>query len=266
MSFSLTFLARYSIKDKDAGLLEPSGLVLAHDRNGFWTVSDDTRKVFKLDLKGRVDRGDIFEIPKKGMEGITLDPAGAFLLTVREESNEIFKLEVAGGDVAQRKKLAKMAGFDGPLKSYFDSAEENKGLEGITWNAHDNTIFVVKEGKPGVLIEVSSDLRRILGYRLLNEDNGFRDNALPVHEIDYSGLCYDSARKAIWIVSDKARRLFLYDWVANRVIDSAPLGYSIDGDYKEVEKAEGVAVDPAANRLYVVSDEEARLYVFDLRG
>ena len=266
MSFNLTFLARYSVKDKDTGLLEPSGLVLAQDHSGFWTVSDDTEKVFKLDLKGRVDRRETFEIPEKGMEGITLDPAGEFLLTVREDSNEIFKLEVAGGDVADQKKLAAMAGFDATLKSYFDSSEENKGLEGITWNAHGNTIFVVKEGKPGVLIEVSSDLEEILGYRLLNEDNGFRDNARPVHEIDYSGLCYDSERKAIWIVSDKARRLFLYDWGADRVIYSAPLGYSVDGDYKEVEKAEGVAVDPAANRLYVVSDEEARLYVFDLRG
>ena len=145
------------------------------------------------------------------MEGITLDPTGEFLLTVREDSNEIFKPEVAGGDVADQKKLAKMAGFDATLKSYFDSAR-------------------------------------------------------PVHEIDYSGLCYDSERKAIWIVSDKARRLFLYDWGTDRVIDSAPLGYSVDGDFKEVEKVEGVAVDPAADRLYVVSDEEARLYVFDLRG
>jgi len=117
-----------------------------------------------------------------------------------------------------------------------------------------------------LLVEVSADLRKIIDHRVLNADNGFRDTNLSADEIDFSGLCYDTVRRAFWIVSDKAKRVFLYDWAANRVVQSAPLGFGKDGDYKEVEKAEGIAVDPEANRLYLVSDEEARLYVFDVRG
>ena len=62
-----------------------------------------------------------------------------------------------------------------------------------------------------------------------------------------------------------AKRLFLYDLDQGQVIQSAALGYEKDGEFREIEKAEGVAVDAEHHRLYVVSDAEARLYVFDLR-
>lgn len=66
-------------------------------------------------------------------------------------------------------------------------------------------------------------------------------------------------------VTPRAKRLFLYDWGENNVIQSARLGYSKDGKYRKIERAEGVTVAPDTNRLYVVSDEEKRLYVFDVR-
>ncbi len=49
MSFNLTYLDRHDIRDEDEGLNEPSGLVQSDQDDGFWTVSDDTKKVFKLD-------------------------------------------------------------------------------------------------------------------------------------------------------------------------------------------------------------------------
>ncbi len=267
MSFSLTYLDRHKIKNEDEGLNEPSGLVLSHGHDGFWTVSDDTEKIFKLDLEGRVVRGDSFKIPVKGLEGITLDPTGEFLLTVKEESNEIIRIEIAKREIAAQRRLARMADYDA-IAPFFagDGENKNKGLEGMTWNTHTGTVFVMKEGRPGLLVEVSPDLQTIKDHKLLNEDNGFRDTNLSGDESDFSGICYDATRSAFWIVSDKAKRVYLYDWPANQVIQSAPLGYGKDGDYEEVEKAEGVAVDPQANRLYVVSDKEARLYVFDVRG
>ncbi len=265
MAFSLTYLDRCNIKDDDAGLTEPSGVALSPGGYGFWTVSDDTKKIFKLKSDGRVDEDGSFETSVNGMEGVTLDQTGEFLLAVQEDRNEVIKIEIAGRDVADRRSLADMAGYD-TVASFFAGDGENKGLEGITWNSHSDTIFVVKEGLPGLLVEVAPDLRTISSHGLLNDENGFRDTNLSSDEIDFSGICYDAVRRAFWIVSDKAKRVFLYDWTADQVIHSAPLGYGKDGNYEEVEKAEGVAIDPAANRLYVVSDEEARLYVFDVRG
>jgi uncharacterized protein YjiK len=100
---------------------------------------------------------------------------------------------------------------------------------------------------------------------VLNEENGFRDPEVGAEELDFSDLCYDPSRDRFWIISDKAKRLFLYDWKGDAVVQSATLGYGKDGEYREIEKAEGVAIDTDTNRLYVVSDEETRLYVFDIR-
>ena len=95
-------------------------------------------------------------------------------MTVKEENNEIIKIQVDTQEVVARKRLAEMTGYD-TVKQYFPVNEENKGLEGITWNTTTGTIFVIKEGHPGVLVEVSSDLQTIQTHQVLNDKNGFSD-------------------------------------------------------------------------------------------
>jgi uncharacterized protein YjiK len=264
LSFSLTYLDHFKIENKAAGLNEPSGLALSHEKNALWTISDDTKKLFKLSLDGELEKDASFKIPDKGLEGIVLDPTGEFLLTVKEDDNELIKIKVDTQDVTDRKRLAGMAGYD-EIAPYFVGRGANKGLEGITWNEETETIFVMKEGAPGLLVEISSDLQTIRSHQLLNYENGFHDTEVGADDLDFSDICYDQSRDRFWIISDKARRLFLYDWKENKVIQSSKLGYGKNATYREVKKAEGVAIDPDANHLYVVSDEKARLYVFDIR-
>ena len=261
---NLTYLDCVSIEDQDAGLTEPSGLVLGHGGDGLWTVSDDTEKVFHLTLKGKLDPERSFEVPYNGLEGITLEPSGRFLFTVQEETNSVIRIEVAERRVVAASRLAEMKGYDA-IASFFAGSQENKGLEGIAWSEHSRTLFALKEGEPGLLIEIEPDLATIRGHAVLGAGNGFTDPGTEDHKVDYSGICYDTSRSAFWIVSDKARRVYLYDPKADAVIHCAPLGYGEKGEYKEVKKAEGVAYDPDTSRLYVVSDEEVRLYIFAVR-
>jgi uncharacterized protein YjiK len=262
-TFSLTYLDRFDIADEDEGLTEPSALALSHGKNALWTVSDDTSKIFKMSLDGDLKKDDSFDIPDTGLEGIGLGTTGEFLVSVKEDGNEVIIIRIDSQEVINRRRLAEMTGFD-DVAQYFVGSGENKGLEGITWNKETETLFVMKEGDPGLLIEVSPDLNAIRSHAVLNAENGFRDTEVDPDEIDFSDLCYQGPEH-FWIISDKAKRLFLYDWKGNKVMQSAKLGYGHDGEYEEIEKAEGVAIDPDANRLYVVSDEEARLYVFDIR-
>lgn len=262
--FSLTYLDRFKIKNKKLGLTEPSGLALSPDGSGLWTVSDDTNRVFRLSLDGKLKRGRTFKVPDTELEGITAEPTGRYLFVVRETSNEIIKLDIAGRAVADRHRLADMDGYDA-IADFFAGDDENMGLEGITWNSDSETLFALKEGDPGLLIEIGPDLRAVLGHAVLDTGNGFVDDEVRGDRVDYSGICYDPSRKSFWIVSDRARRVFLYDPAANRVVQSAALGYCRNGKYKQVKKAEGVAYDPESNRLYIVSDKEVRLYVFDVR-
>ncbi|MGK7925308.1 MAG: SdiA-regulated domain-containing protein [Spirulina sp.] len=264
-SFSLTYLDRFNIENSAEGLREPSGLALSRGKNALWTIGDDTKKIFKLGLKGSLKKNKSFKIPDKGLEGIVLDPSGEFLLVVKEENNEIVKIEIDTQEVSDRQRLDAMAGYE-TVAHYFTGGGANKGLEGITWNQATGTIFVMKEGFPGLLVEVLPDLKTIRGHQLLNHENGFCDTEVGAEDIDFSDICYDSSRDRFWIISDKAKRLFLYDWNKNKVLQSSKLGYGKNGKYREIEKAEGITIDPEANRLYVVSDEETRLYVFDIRA
>jgi len=110
--------------------------------------------------------------------------------------------------VVDRQRLADMAGYDA-IAHYFVGGKANKGLEGITWNQETGTIFVMKEGIPGLLVEVSPDLRTIRNHRLLNAENGFRDAEVSAEDLDFSDICHDRSRDRFWIISDKAKRLFL---------------------------------------------------------
>lgn len=261
--FRLTFLDRMKIEDEDFGLHEPSGLALSRDRKALWVISDDTDRIIKLALDGTVLEDGTFDIPDRNLEGIALHPTEASLFVVKESNNEILKIGLDEREVLDRKRLNEMEGF-ATVAEFFQGGGANKGLEGITWNDDTGVIVVVKEGEPGLLIEVSADLERILRFDLLSGEDGIRDSDLEPGEIDFSGLWYDSNSGLFWIVSDKARRLYLYSW-GEGVVRSAALGYAKDGEYKEIKKAEGIALDTDTSALYVVSDDEARLYIFDVR-
>ena len=264
MTFHLLYLERFSIRDKKAGLTEPSGLALTAEGNGFWTVSDDTKGVFRLDLKGKVQAHLDFGVKKTGFEGITLGPEKNELLAVREESNEFYRIDLEKKLVTKKKKLKKMAAFS-TIEAQFASGSGNKGLEGLTWNAKTASYFVLKEGRPGLLIEVSTDLETVLSHQTLDQGRGFESCGHRSQEIDFSGLCYDAEREAFWIVSDQMQRLYLYDGARGKVLASAPLLYNKDGTKKAVEKAEGVIYDPNRKRIFIASDKEARIYVFGVK-
>lgn len=270
MSFNLVYLDRIDIEDKDAGLDEPSGLVLTEDGQGFWTVSDDTKAVFRLDLDGALDASRSFEIEKDGLEGITIHPDGRSLFAVREDDNSILQLDIEDRREVRTFQLRVMQGWDS-IAAFFEQGGSNKGLEGIAWNLDTDRPVVLKEGEPGLLVELSSSFEQIMGHVVLDQARGFVDPGLPhdpgvpADKVDFSDICFDASRKAYWIVSDKAKRVYLYDPQSNRVVHSAPLGYAKNGKYREVGKAEGVSYDHETSQLYVVSDEEAKLYVFAVR-
>ena len=67
-TLSLSLIGEHRILDKAAGLNEPSGLTLNHDGSALYTVSDDTKAVFRLDLKGRLSITQSFFIGVDDLE------------------------------------------------------------------------------------------------------------------------------------------------------------------------------------------------------
>ncbi len=160
------------------------------------------------------------------LEGIVFDPSDSTLWVVEEKRREVVRLNLKG-NVLQRRKVA----LDG---------DSNNGLEGICIDGAGN-LYVLKEKKPGLLIALDADFSTKREYEL--------DFAK-----DYSGLVYDPQRQRFWVLSHEDGELYLWD---NR------LGL-ISSHSLPAAKAEGVTLDGAAERLYVISETDQTLYSYAL--
>ena len=122
-------------------------------------------------------------------------------------------------------------------KIIYSNNESNSGLEGVAINSIDNTIFIINEKNPGVLMRLRSDFSIIESYEL--------DFAS-----DYSGIFHDRELNILWILSDESKTINKCS-LQGILIKS----YAID-----VIKAEGIAV--TTNTIYIVSDSNSTLYEF----
>ncbi|ABC27778.1 uncharacterized protein conserved in bacteria [Hahella chejuensis KCTC 2396] len=261
IEISLQLTESPSIKNKAQGLTEPSGLSMGANGD-LWTVSDDTAKLFRLNAGGAII--DSLDVTGAGFEGVAYDAKNSRLIAVKEESNELFIINPGNKQLIERRKLSAVEGFS-QAAPYFSQGGANKGLEGIAWNPVDGSFYVIKEGEPGVLIHLSSDLNRVIKTVKLSE-TGVSDDDTALDDIDYSGLTVIPEHNLLAIVSDKAARVFFYDLQSGQVKGSAELmrPAKAPGKFKAVRKAEGVAYDSKSGTLYVVSDKDAALYAYKL--
>jgi len=181
---------------------EPSGLCLDPATGEFWTVSDETGLVHRIDAEGRVTRtlawtGD-------DLEGVCVDPRDGSLWLACERDGMAVNLSTLGVELARH--ILEPAGSGG-----------NSGLEGIECDPRGR-LWLVKEKDPGLLFVWDP------------VSGGLETRALDFAR-DYSGLALDEERGGIWVVSDESESLtFLGD-------DGSRLEYHLG-----LERLEGVAV------------------------
>jgi uncharacterized protein YjiK len=259
----LQLLDHYQIRDIGSGLNEPSGLALNSKGSSLYTVSDDTKAIFNLDLQGNIITNTSFLIGLNDLEGLAITSDDNEIIAVQEETNSLIRFDISSKTEMSRTPLSAMNNFD-QIAHYFNNKNQNKGLEGVTINFNNDHIFVVKEAKPGLLIELDSACRSILDYCELNEDHGFNHPRIDSKKLDFSGLSFDHSRNTIWITSDKGECLFHFDWKEQRVLDYLDLPNNSENPSERVSKSEGIAFDPLNQRLYVVSERDCELYIYQL--
>lgn len=190
------------VREVPVQVIEPSGLCLDPQTGEFWTVSDETGLVHRIDSEGRVTRtlawsGD-------DLEGICLDPRDGSLWIAAERDGQAIHLSRTGTEL-ERHTLEPATG------------QGNSGLEGIACD-RDGLLFLLKEKDPGLLF-----LWEPATGRLETRELDFAR--------DYSGLCLDEERGGLWVLSDESRSLTLLRE------GQAPLSYELG-----LERLEGVAV------------------------
>lgn len=257
---SLTLLSSQPLFHEAQELTEPSGLAYDAKQEVFWTVSDDTKELFRLTGSGALD-GKV-SVPDKGFEGVSLGWDNDVILTVEEDRNRIVVIDANNGDTLRADRLKDLQGYD-RIKKHFDDSDDNKGLEGITVDPAGKRVFVVKEAKPRLLIELSSDLSAIVDAWKLDQTRGFDAPKLKDKKLDISGLTFDAKRNALWMASANCGCFFLFS-LDNHTARLVPTAGGA-ADRKLMEKIEGVAWIAETDQLAAVSDREDKSRFFRLQ-
>lgn len=202
---------------------EPSGIVWRPDRRTLWVVSDRAPVLYELSERGKVLGRR--RIPAASLEGITWDPARGLFWVVQESPRRALRVTPEG-------RVNREFGVRIPRSI------PEKGLEGVAYVASQDTLYMVNERVPCMLVRVDP-AGAVQRYRKIS------------FALDLSGLSAAPGDDGLLLLSDMDARLY---WIG------------FDGTLRRswdlpCTKAEGVTADDRG-RIYVVSDAERRLLVF----
>lgn len=222
----LTFVSMHELK-----LNGLSGLAMDESGNFLWTVSDSKDgRVYSMTFQGEIIDSLIYR--GDDMEGIAMNPNDMTLWVIEERLQQIRQLDPSG-------RVERVV--DVPLMI----VNENDGLEGISIDPDTGHLFLLNEKLPRVLLELNRDMQIIRKVPI----NFISTNRLE----DLSGLFYDHENREFWIVSDESMRIVVTDFDLNPI-----RSYDIG-----IKKFEGISVDTKKRRIYLVNDEDNKLYVYN---
>ncbi len=213
----LTYIGAHAIS-----VPEPSGLAMTQDNRGFWTVSDETSTIYRLDNEGNVVQTIIVE--GFDLEAITLID-DTTLVILQERTREMVFLDTSGTEL-KRIKLD----LEGEL---------NSGPEGIAFNPENRHFYILNEKKPSLFVELDEQL------------NIIRRDTLKFCK-DVSGLYFDETNQILWMLSDENQLVIKTD-LNGKLLEKIDI---------TIPQPEGITLSKDGRNLYIVSDNKETLYVF----
>lgn len=213
----LTYTGAYAIS-----VPEPSGLVMTQDNKGFWTVSDETSTIYRLNNEGSVVQ--TIKVNGFDFEAITLID-DTILVILQERTREMVFLDTSGNEL-KRIKLD----LEGEL---------NSGPEGIAFNPKNRHFYILNEKKPSLFVELDEQL------------NIIRKDTLKFCK-DVSGLYFDEANQILWMLSDESQLVIKTD-LNGKLLEKIEIS---------IPQMEGITLSKNGRNLYIVSDNKETLYVF----
>lgn len=209
----------------DIEISEPSGITLDIDGSHLYCVSDPPdNRVYRLDMEGGLL--GMLNFQGEDLEGISFDPRDNSVWVVDEERSEIVHLSLSGNELS-RTRLDHLI------------PDNSSGLEGIVLRPGQQDIFVVKQKDPPAIIYVDSTLATS-AYKKLDFTS------------DITGICEGRGVDELILISSGEKRLYEWSWEMG-VLASYRFG---------VKQAEGVVYDSTSSTLYIVCDDESRLYTY----
>jgi len=176
---------------------------------------------------------DIFEIGLDGALRRTIPAAGADLegVAVSPTGDSLYVVE------ERLQQVVRVSAAGERLESFpvRVATLDNSGLEGIAIDARGR-LWVANE----------KDTRLLLEFTGTQEVSRIEITCVD----DLSGICCDPADQSLWIISDESRK----------IIKISRTGAPLAEWALPFDKGEGIAF--AGDKLYIVNDQDSKLYIF----
>ncbi|MCH8569414.1 MAG: SdiA-regulated domain-containing protein [Balneolales bacterium] len=218
----------------DIAVVDPSGLDIHVNPDFLWTVSDEPGgHIYLMRHSGEVVSTIFYS--GDDMEGITYDTSTNTLWILEERLRLLVNVDLQGNVIQE-------------VNIDIGQPNPNDGPEGLTINTSNGHFYIANEKNPRVIIELDANLEIVQIHPIQFPE--------PFTITDISGLFYEENRNEIWMVSDESQKVV----VTNAGFE--PIAYFP----LPVAKPEGIAVDFLRGFLFIVSDEQDRLYKFSLES
>ncbi len=201
---------------------EPSGLALAFDQKHLWSVIDNDKTVYFLDMNGKIVKS--IKVDGEDLEGTTVID-DLKIAVILERTLEVIKLDTSGKEL----NCAKLD-LNGKL---------NLRIEEICFNTSKNQVYFVKEKEQGLFFHSK------LHFDIISQNE-------IASTKDYSDICYVAQYSSLWILSDEFQKVFRV-YTAGKVIKE----YKVN-----VNQPEGLAIDYKQKKLFIVSDKTGKFYEY----
>jgi len=208
-------------------ILEPSGISFGPDAQTLLIVSDNANMVYETTLEGEIIR--TLNYVGADLEGVVYNLDENIIAVAEERLREIVLIDYEVGNELSRYNIN------------VENNNDNKGLEGLSYNLNNKAYYIVNEDLPGELI-VWNPKYDIIERTELN----FAD--------DYSAIFVDDNNSLLWILSDDSQTLYKCDYKANVLME-----FLLPNT-----KYEGVIIDIELMKGYFVNDATAYLEVYNI--
>lgn len=222
-----------------------SALSFDPDRNTLVSVTNQRPHFLELSLEGDLLR----RIPLEGFkdpEAIEYIRPGVYVI-VEERRRRLTEVHI--DDNTTRIDINDPA--NAHQLELSNVGEENKGFEGLAYDATHKRLFIAKERDPLRIFEVNGFMDQGPGPRSLQvQTDPERDQRLFL--TDLSSLYYDVATEHLWALSDQSKMVIELDQ-HGQPFSSVNLRAGNQGLKADVPQAEGMAMDSQGD-LYLVSE------------
>jgi len=207
---------------KNIKLNIPEPSGITYYNNHLYIVSDQNGTVYQTNLEGKIQK--TIRTRLSDLEGVTFDAISNGFWLISEEKRKLFLIDSIGNDIYKFKIKGKQK-------------HNNSGVEGVCFSKKDSLLYIVNEKSPKQLLKLN-----LTGEIISTIDLKFAN--------DISGISTDDKLNNLWIISDES----------NSIYNINNNGELIKKYKIAVPKAEGIVVYD--NRIYIVSDNSNKLYVY----